>query len=222
MGKKTTKSKRTYTRNTGARMTIVPAQGKQETPAQGTFKVLALAEIDATKNIRSAEASLQTKDGRDLVASVRKHGVIQPVIVVKGKDGKLILRAGYRRYAAVKKLAGEQKRTWENAKLPAMVYEVSEADAIEKALLENVHREDMNAFDKAKVIDQLIKLGTDQTRLAENLGMSQGYISQLLALLQMPASVQKAVKAERLPFTAARELSRLKDGALLAQAVDRI
>jgi ParB family transcriptional regulator, chromosome partitioning protein len=189
---------------------------KPEKVPTGTFQELAISEIIAEGNIRT-DLSLTDRDGANLLESIRNHGVIQPVTVIKGADGKYRLRAGFRRYTALEQLKGR------SAMIPSMVFTVDEARAREMALIENTQRTGLNPIDEANAIKEYLEhTGADQQTAAQRLGFTAGSISQKLSLLTLPPGVQKDVKAQKLDFTSARHLTRLKEPKLVAEAVERI
>ena len=181
-----------------------------ESYPQGKFRELALGEIIADSNIRRGPLEITQKDS-NLVQSIREHGVLEPIIVttVPGET-KLRLVAGYRRFEAVKQIAVEDKRAWENAKINTIVYSVDEYKALEMALIENLQRVEMDAVDRAAAIVAILdKTNIEQKALAEKLGVSQGYISQHVALDAMPKTIKQEVKNGAFGITTARLLSPL-------------
>ena len=198
------------------------ASNTQKVP-DGKFMRLALGEIICDRNIRTEDPAILDDDGMDLVASIEANGVLEPVLVVMGKDRKYHLRAGFRRCAAVKMIAEKSKRPWEKERIPAMAFTVSEAQAREIALVENIQRKPMNPIERAVAIAELIeKMGCEAGQLARRLGMKAGSLSQHLALLKLPAAIQKEVKSGGLAFTSARTLSRLKDPTLIIKAFETV
>jgi len=177
---------------------------------KGEFAELNLSDILLDDNIRQVAAEITGED-MNLVMSVRELGVLEPVIIRKDKAGKHHLRAGYRRYAAAKEVGLEV--------IPTMIYTVDELQGLEMALVENLQREDMNPIDRADALKQLVdKAGVPQKEVAARLGISEGYISQHWALLELPSSVQKAIRSGAMPYTCGREFARLKEAPKLQQA----
>jgi len=120
-----------------------------------------------------------------LTASVRELGVLQPVLVRQADDhGNYELIAGERRWRAAKR-AGLQT-------IPALVRTATDADSLEQALVENLHREDLNPLEEAAAYQQLIedfKLTHDE--LATRVGKSRAAISNTLRLFQLPPGIQR-------------------------------
>lgn len=199
------------------------ATPKEKTVSVGRFTELTLGEIVCDQNIRSEEPSFESDEGADLVASIKEYGVLEPVIVIVGQDGKYHLRAGYRRHAALRKVAEIAGRPWASEKIPAMAYTVDEMRAKEMALVENLQRKAMNPLDRAIAFSQLIEeTGCEQREIARRLGVTSASISQHRALLRFPEAVKNKIKTGRLNFTLARALTRLKSPELIASLSEEV
>jgi ParB family transcriptional regulator, chromosome partitioning protein len=134
-----------------------------------------------------------------LTASVAAVGVLQPVLVRPAENGKFQLIAGERRWRAAKR-AGLQT-------IPALVRAVADAEALEQALVENLHREDLNALEEAAAYQQLMEeFGLTQEQVANRVGKSRSAVTNTLRLFQLPPSVQKLVAERKLTAGHARAL----------------
>ncbi|GAB6934957.1 nucleoid occlusion protein [Calditerricola yamamurae] len=150
----------------------------------------------------------------ELCQTIRTHGVIQP-IVVREKDGRYELIAGERRWRAVKKLG--------LATIPAIVRQMTDAQAASAALIENLQREGLTAIEEAAAYQQLIELhGLTQESLAQRLGKGQSTIANKLRLLSLPESVQRALLERKITERHARALLPLKDEALQLKVLKEI
>jgi ParB family chromosome partitioning protein len=140
-----------------------------------------------------------------LAESIRRRGVIQPITVrwVEGQ-GTYLLIAGERRWRAAR-IAGL-------AVVPCRIY-TREPDPDELLMIqveENAHRADLRPVERARAFKALIdRKGWSMTRLAAELSLTQGYISQAVALLELPATVQTAIDAGEITGAAGYEISRL-------------
>lgn len=135
----------------------------------------------------------------ELVASIRAVGVLEPVLTIP-QDGHFAVVAGHRRIAGAIG-AGLQE-------VPGIVRELSAADALIAALVENLQREDLTALEEARGIRQLLDVGNlKATQVAEKIGRSKGHVSKRLSLLELPAEVQALVGSEQLPVADAVELA---------------
>ncbi len=134
-----------------------------------------------------------------LTASVAAVGVLQPVLVRPTPSGQFELIAGERRWRAAKR-AGLQT-------IPALVRTVADADSLEQALVENLHREDLNALEEAAAYQQLMEdFDLTQEQVANRVGKSRSAITNTLRLFQLPPSVQKLVAERKLSAGHARAL----------------
>jgi ParB family chromosome partitioning protein len=117
----------------------------------------------------------------NLTASVREHGIIQPVLVRRSQTGYQIV-AGERRWRAAKK-AGLDK-------IPVRILEITDSQAMELALIENLQREDLNAIEIAQGIQEILsKLSITHEEIAAKIGFSRAAVTNKLRLLQLPKQV---------------------------------
>jgi ParB family chromosome partitioning protein len=149
-----------------------------------------------------------------LTASVRELGVLQPVLVRPMADDRYELIAGERRWRAAKR-AGLPS-------VPALVREVDDTTSLEHALVENLHRADLNALEEAAAYQQLIEdfhLTHDQ--VAARVGKSRAAVTNTLRLFQLPPSIQKLVADSQLSAGHARALLGTPDRAYQEQLARR-
>jgi len=140
---------------------------------------------------------------QELAASIREHGVLQPILVRPAGDEYQII-AGERRWRA-SKLAGKDT-------VPAIVERFDDATALEIALSENLQREDLSPLDEAVIYKKMTdELGYSIRNLAAKLGKDKGYIENRLRLATAPDDVREMVAQRYDTLTAAYELMRLDD-----------
>ena len=133
-----------------------------------------------------------------LAQSIRRHGVLQPVIVQRGAEGYLLV-AGERRLRA-SRLAGR-------ATIPSLVIEAAGRRSLELALIENIQRENLNALEEATAYEALLaRDGSTQVELAEQLGKSRVAVTNALRLLDLPDEIKGFVKSGVLSAGQARAL----------------
>jgi ParB family chromosome partitioning protein len=124
----------------------------------------------------------------ELVHSIRELGVLQPIVVREKSEGQYELIMGERRLRASKE-AGLTK-------IPAVIRETADENMLRDALLENLHRSDLNPLEEASAYSQLLEdFGITQEQLADRIGRSRPQITNTLRLLKLPAAVQKLVAA---------------------------
>jgi ParB family chromosome partitioning protein len=143
------------------------------------------------------EASL-----RDLAASIRSQGVVQPVIVRETVAGGFELIAGERRWRA-SQMAGL-------GEIPAMVRHVSDDAALALALIENIQREDLNPVEEAMGLKRLLdEFGMTHQQAAESVGRSRAAVSNLLRILNLDLIVRDHIESERIEMGHGRALLAL-------------
>ncbi len=152
-------------------------------------------------------------DLQELADSIREKGVIQPLIVTSGSNGKYELIAGERRLRA-SKLAGLNQ-------VPVVLLDVDDEDALlEMALIENVQRTDLNAIEEAEAYRKLIeKFGYTQEETAKRVGKQRSTITNLLRLLKLPEMIRLDIAAGLLSEGHGRALVKLVDDPIKLQEV---
>jgi ParB family transcriptional regulator, chromosome partitioning protein len=162
--------------------------------------------IDAiTPNPRQPRAVFDEEAQAELVASIREIGLLQPVVVRPAADpGRYELVMGERRWRAAA-TAGLER-------IPAIVRDTGDEALLRDALLENLHRAQLNPLEEAAAYDQLLKdFGCSHEELAQRLGRSRPQVSNTLRLLRLPPGVQRRVAAGVLSAGHARALLALTD-----------
>lgn len=179
-------------------------------------------------NPRQPRQVFDEDDMAELVHSIKEIGVLQPVVVrpltdpaagtdasADGEDGRYELIMGERRWRATEQ-AGL-------ATIPAIVRETADDDLLRDALLENLHRSQLNPLEEAAAYQQLLDdFGCTHEELATRIGRSRPQISNTLRLLRLPPQVQRRVAAGVLSAGHARALLALDDGAAMERLAQRI
>ena len=147
----------------------------------------------------------------ELAATIKTHGVLEPIVVRRMGADKFEIIAGERRWRACQR-AGLREA-------PVIVKDTPDADVFEIALIENAQREDLNAVELAEALDRLVKeRGYTQDALATRLGKDRSTISNSLRLLRLPVRVRDKVVQGELSEGHARSLLGLPDGQIEAVA----
>ncbi len=150
----------------------------------------------------------------DLAASIKVHGLIQPLIVTETVEGYVLI-AGERRWRAAQ-LAGLEQ-------VPVIVKETTPQSMLELALIENIQRADLNALEEANAYRQLIdEFGLRQEDVAERVGKARSTVANLVRLLTLPESVQSAVVDGRLGGAHARALLPLPTSEMQVAAMNQV
>ena len=151
----------------------------------------------------------------DLTASIREHGVLQPILVRPLDRGHYEIVAGERRWRAVTALA--------LAMIPAIIEEMSDEQAIEIAVIENLQRENLSPLDEAAIFARMTsELGYSIRKLADKLGKDKGYIENRLRLVAAPADVRALVAERSDTISHAYELMKIDDPARRAELAAQI
>ena len=134
----------------------------------------------------------------ELVASIREHGIIQPVIVQKAKKGYELI-VGERRWRAA--------RLAKLKKIPVVVREVTDKESLQLAIIENIHRQDLNPIEEAEAYSRLIKdFSFTQEEVSKKVGKDRTSVANYLRLLKLSPSIRKDLIVGRLTMGHARAL----------------
>jgi ParB family chromosome partitioning protein len=149
-----------------------------------------------------------------LVESIRRHGVLQP-IVVRPSAGGFEVVAGERRWRAAE-AAGLSS-------IPAIVRSLTDQEALELALVENLQREDLNPIERARAYRRLThEFGLTQEQIAERVGKSQPSVANALRLLHLPAQIQASLELGRISEGHARALLSLDNDQGMLRLWERV
>jgi ParB family chromosome partitioning protein len=151
----------------------------------------------------------------ELAASIASNGVVQPVLVRPLADGRFQLIAGERRWRA-SQLAGK-------ATIPAILRQVSDEQAMEITIVENLQRADLNAMEQARAFERLSReFHMTQEQMAQRTGKDRATVANFLRLLRLPAGVQARVESGELSFGHARTLLAFEHAEEMEKAAQRI
>ena len=181
-------------------------------PSGPTFEQLSIDRIDP--NPRQPREAFDEELLHDLTVSIEAVGVLQPIVVrPHGERYQIVM--GERRLRAAR-AAGLER-------IPAIVRTTEDDQLLRDALLENVHREDLNPLEEAAAYEQLlVDFGITQEELAARLGRSRPVIANALRLLRLPGSVQRRIAAKTLSSGHARAVASLEDPVQQERLADRI
>lgn len=150
-------------------------------------------------NAKQPRSNYEPEAFAELVHSIRELGVLQPIVVRETAPGSYELIMGERRLRASKEVGLD--------KIPAVIRETADENMLRDALLENLHRSDLNPLEEASAYQQLLEdFGITQEELAERIGRSRPKITNTIRLLKLPAQVQRKVAAGVLSAGHARAL----------------
>lgn len=151
----------------------------------------------------------------DLAASIREHGIIQPLIVISDGPNQYTLIAGERRLRA-SKIAGLKE-------VPAIVRTATEQEQLEFAIIENVQREDLNPIERARAFQRLIDdFSLTHEEVAQRVGKSRVTVTNALRLLNLPVGVQQAVLSGSISEGHARALLALNSPRAMENVMETV
>ncbi|MBM3178995.1 MAG: ParB/RepB/Spo0J family partition protein [Chloroflexi bacterium] len=194
---------------------LIPTGGKTPSASIGAGGVQELAVELIKPNPRQPRLKFQEEELTELAASIREHGVIQPLIVLPNGDGTFILIAGERRWQAAKK-AGLPT-------VPVITRQANNQELLEIALIENVQREDLNAMEEAEAYRQLVEdFGLSHEAVAKRVGKSRVAITNTLRLLGLAEVVKQALVDDKITEGHARALLMLSTQKAQASALQTL
>lgn len=150
-----------------------------------------------------------------LATSIREVGMLQPLVVRRTTDGRYELIAGERRLRAAR-AAGMPA-------VPVVLRDAGDDQLLRDALIENIHREDLNPIEQAEAFKALLgELGLKQEELADRVGVSRSHIANTIRLLALPLDVQQLLTDDKITAGHARALLSLGDGGAMSSLALRI
>jgi ParB family chromosome partitioning protein len=194
------------------RVPAAPAPSATETEGGKPLEI-PLDQID--RNPFQTRSHLAEEQLAELAASIAANGVVQPVLVRPLANGRFQLIAGERRWRA-SELAGKTT-------IPAILRQVSDEQAMEITIVENLQRADLNPMEQARAFDRLSReFHMTQEQMAVRTGKDRATVANFLRLLRLPASVQARVEAGSLSFGHARALLSFEHPEEIEKAAKRV
>ena len=191
-------------------------QAPSAAPAEsdgGKPREIPLEQID--RNPFQTRSHVNEDQLAELAASIVANGVVQPILVRPIDGGRFQLIAGERRWRA-SQLAGK-------ATIPAILRQVSDEQAMEITIVENLQRADLNPMEQARAFERLAReFHMTQEQMATRTGKDRATVANFLRLLRLPATVQSRVEAGELSFGHARTLLAFEHAEDIEKAVQRI
>ena len=198
-----------------------PAAPASATPPQHAIETAGPQEVSVDlidRNPHQTRSHVDEEALNELAASIRISGVVQPVVLRPAADGRFQLIAGERRWLASKR-AGKTT-------IPAVVRHVSDAQAMEITIVENLQREDLNPIEQAHAYERLSReFGMTQEQMAQRTGKDRTSVSNFLRLLKLPQEAVTAIEAGQLSFGHGKVLLMLDgkvDASGFAKVIERI
>ena len=194
------------------RVNVAPAPSPTDSEG-GRAREIPLDQIDP--NPFQTRSQMNEEQLAELSASITANGVVQPVLVRPLLNGRFQLIAGERRWRA-SELAGK-------ATIPAILRQVSDEQAMEITIVENLQRADLNPMEQARAFERLSReFHMTQEQMAVRTGKDRATVANFLRLLRLPASVQARVESGELSFGHARTLLAFEHAEEIEKAAQRI
>ena len=185
------------------------SSGKNEKNNQN-FKLINISEIKANKD--QPRKDFKKEELEELASSIKSQGVLQPIVVRKKEDQQYEIIAGERRWRGAQ-IAGLHE-------IPALVKEMTDNEAQEAALIENIQRENLNAVEEAKAYKKLIEnKNTGYDSLSSIVGKSKSHISNMLRLLELDDEILNYIIEGKLSMGHARALIGVPNANVLAKEI---
>jgi ParB family transcriptional regulator, chromosome partitioning protein len=194
---------------TAAAVSHAPAPAEVE---GGKPREIPIDDIDV--NPFQTRTHVNEQELEELAASITANGVVQPVLVRPQADGRFQLIAGERRWRA-SRLAGKQT-------IPAILRQVSDEQAMEITIVENLQRADLNPMEQARAFERLSReFHMTQEQMATRTGKDRVSVSNFMRLLKLPESIQNLVEKNQLSFGHAKALLGLSHHPGMEKAAQR-
>jgi len=182
-------------------------------PEGGKPREIPLDQIDP--NPFQTRSQVNEEQLAELAASITANGVVQPVLVRPQPGGRFQLIAGERRWRA-SRLAGKTT-------IPAILRQVSDEQAMEITIVENLQRADLNPMEQARAFERLSReFHMTQEQMAQRTGKDRATVANFLRLLKLPSSVQRRVETAELSFGHARALLAFESAEEIEKAAQRV
>jgi ParB family chromosome partitioning protein len=195
------------------RVQTTPATAATSEPEGGKPREIPLDQID--RNPFQTRTHVNEDQLAELAASIAANGVVQPILVRPLANGRYQLIAGERRWRASER-AGKQT-------VPAILRQVSDEQAMEITIVENLQRADLNPMEQARAFERLSReFHMTQEQMAVRTGKDRASVANFLRLLRLPQSVQARVEQGELSFGHARTLLAFEHAEEMEKAAQRI
>jgi ParB family chromosome partitioning protein len=176
-------------------------------------RIVPVGRIDSNPQQPRLAFNQETLD--ELTASIREHGVLQPILVRPIGQNRYQLVAGERRWRASKQAGLET--------IPALIEEIDDDTALEISIIENLQREDISPLDEAAMYDRMVRdHGYSIRKLADKLGKDKGYLENRLRLADAPPEIRELVSLRKDTLSHAYELMKVDDPKKRRRLADQV
>ncbi len=195
------------------RLVSEPTRSGSDASGQGVPLEIPLELID--RNPFQTRSNFDEAKLTELTISIEANGVVQPIVVRRGENGRYTLITGERRLMASKQA--------KNTTIPAVIREASDQQTMEMTVVENLQRADLNPMEQARAFERLSKeFHLTQEQMAQRTGKDRASVSNFLRLLRLPDDVQQRVETGELSFGHARALLALPTPEAMGAAAQKV
>jgi ParB family chromosome partitioning protein len=192
---------------------IVSLLSSEATTRSVGVRIVPLDKIEP--NPQQPRLAFNEESLQELSASVKEHGILQPILVRPLDGGRYQLIAGERRWRA-SRMAGLET-------IPALIEDIDDDTALEIAIIENLQREDISPLDEAAMYDRMVhEHGYSIRKLADKLGKDKGYLENRLRLADAPQEVRELVSLRKDTLSHAYELMKVEDPKKRKRLADQV
>ena len=188
---------------------LISSSSKQKNTADdqaGQDRIWYIPVSSIAPNTHQPRQNFSTPELEDLAASIKEHGILQPLLVTERPDGGYELVAGERRWRAAQMVG--------LATVPALIKKFADQQKLEVALIENIQRENLNPIEEAFAYQRLMEeFSLTQQDVADKVGKSRPAIANIVRLLSLPEEIKTALVDKRINMGQARALLGLEDSA---------
>jgi ParB/RepB/Spo0J family partition protein len=185
-------------------------RGRLPPVPESPFHEISIAEI--RPNPHNPRKTFAPEDLSELAASIKEHGILEPLVVTEDPAGGYVIVCGERRWRAAQEAGLE--------KAPCLIKDLAPGVAAEVMLVENLQRRDLDAMEEARAFRALLDdHGYTQEKLAEKIGVSPATVTNRLRLLRLPEDIQEAISKGKMAGAAGLELLRLETAPQLMREV---
>ena len=196
---------------------LLPSSRPAETTISAALPPNAVRDLPITEidpNPYQTRTNFEDHALSELAASIQANGMVQP-IVVRPMNGRFQLIAGERRWRASQKLGREF--------IPAVIKQVSNEQAMEMTIVENLQREGLNPMEEARAFERLAReFNLTQEQMSQRTGRERASIANLLRLLRLPATVQQSIEKAELTAGHAKALLALDSAEAITSAAQKV
>lgn len=184
--------------------TFIAASNNDINLKEARLEVILINPEKIELNPHQPRKTFNEEELNNLVSSIREHGILQPIVVIKTENNSFQLVAGERRLRAAKILGLKE--------VPAIVREAKDLEKLELSLIENIQRQDLNPIEEAEAFQKLnLEFSLTQEEIARRVGKKRPTVANIMRLLQLPDEIKKALAENKITLGHAKVILEAPD-----------